>query len=128
MLQMTLNWSPITGFELDLTAEQQDIALRMAAVPVPADGRIQLREGVELDRLEILFKAQCDVAGGPGQLTEATVSLVEDDTKLRFVAQVEDDPLEVLSDEFDALVARMQRPEASAAGAALFAETKTDRS
>ncbi len=69
-----LRWYPDRGFELDLSASQDDIILMMVAVPIPVDGTTGLRaEPVSLDTLEILFKAQVDVAGSPGQLTEATV-------------------------------------------------------
>lgn len=88
----TLNWYPDRGFELDLDAASEDIKLRMVAVPVPADGTEELRAGVELDRLEILFKAQADVHGEPGQVTEARVRLVEENglSELELDVRIED--------------------------------------
>jgi len=72
-----LRWYPERGFELDLNAAVDDVTLMLVAVPLPADGTVELTGGpLELDKLEILFKAQIDVAGAPGQLTEATVTLV----------------------------------------------------
>lgn len=74
-----LRWYPERGFELDLNAVVGDTSLMLVAVPIPADGTVELRSGkLELDKLEILFKAQVDVAGAPGQLTEAFVTLVGD--------------------------------------------------
>ena len=65
-MSLTLNWTSDRGFELDLEATDGDISLRLGPVPVPADGTGTLRAGVELDRLEILFKALVDVGGAPG--------------------------------------------------------------
>ena len=84
-----LNWTSDRGFELDLEAQDEDVALRLAGVPVPADGTLELSDGVPLDRLEILFKAHVDVAGEPGQIVEAQVKLVAPGT-LSFSAKVED--------------------------------------
>ncbi|NCG20768.1 MAG: hypothetical protein GWP91_17300 [Rhodobacterales bacterium] len=90
MSECTLNWFSDRGFELDLDACDDDVSLRLAAVPVPADGMDELRAGpVELDRLEILFKAQVDVSGEPGQLIDAQVQL-QGSNKLVFTAKVED--------------------------------------
>lgn len=88
----TLNWYPDRGFELDLDAADDDISLRMVSIPVPADGTAELRAGVELDRLEILFKAQVDVQGEPGQLHDARIQLIEADgtEQLKLSARVED--------------------------------------
>lgn len=85
----TLNWTSDRGFELDLEAEEDDVALRLASVAIPADGTVELSRGVSLDRLEILFKAHVDIAGEPGQLVEAEVKLVEGNT-LSFTARIED--------------------------------------
>lgn len=69
-----LRWYPERGFELDLNAVVGEISIVLVAVPVPADGTGELRgDPLELDKLEILFKAQIDVSGAPGQLAEATV-------------------------------------------------------
>ena len=84
----TLNWHADRGFELDVDVSNDEMALKMMGVPVPADGTIELAEGVELDRLEILFKAQVDIEGVPGQVHEATVRLAGD--KLLLDAKLED--------------------------------------
>lgn len=89
MSMCILNWYSDRGFELDLDAEDEDIALRLAAVAVPADGTGELQAGVELDRLEILFKAHVDVSGEPGQIVEAKV-ILSDQSELAFIAKVED--------------------------------------
>ena len=69
-----LRWYPDRGFELDLNAVVDDITLALVAVPLPVDGTSELRGGpMGLDPLEILFKAQVDVDGVPGQLVAATV-------------------------------------------------------
>lgn len=69
-----LRWYPDRGFELDLNASVDDVTLALVAVPLPVDGTRELRAGpVVLDALEILFKAQVDVDGVPGQLVAATV-------------------------------------------------------
>jgi hypothetical protein len=77
----TLTWQSAVGFELDLTADLEDIRLRFAAVPVPADGTIELAEGVELNKLDILFKCQAVIDGAPAQLQDAKVA-VSDGTLL----------------------------------------------
>lgn len=75
-----LRWYPDRGFELDLNAAVDDVTLMLVAVPLPAGGTAELRdEKLELDKLEILFKAQVDVAGAPGQLTEAHVQIAKAD-------------------------------------------------
>ncbi|MEZ4239538.1 MAG: hypothetical protein R3F59_25955 [Myxococcota bacterium] len=51
------------------------MALRLAAVPVPADGTDELRAGVDLDRLDILFKASIEISGETAQLQDARVTL-----------------------------------------------------
>jgi len=85
----TLHWYADRGFELDVDVSTDEMTLRMMAVPVPADGTIELSEGVELDRLEILFKSQVDIEGVPGQVHEATVRLKGDDC-LVLTAKLED--------------------------------------
>lgn len=84
-----LNWSRDRGFELDLDAEDDEVALRLSSVAVPADGTDELMAGVSLDRLEILFKAHVDVGGEPGQLVEAVVRM-SDAATLVFSARIED--------------------------------------
>jgi hypothetical protein len=75
----TLHWYSDRGFELDLEAAEDDVAIRLAAVPVPADGTAELRSGVDLDRLDILFKAVVEINGEPAQLHDARVQLVEEE-------------------------------------------------
>ena len=84
----TLNWYADRGFELDVDVSTDEMALKMMGVPVPADGTAELGEGVELDRLEILFKAQVDIEGVPGQVHEARVRL--DGEHLVLDAKLED--------------------------------------
>lgn len=83
-----LHWFADRGFALDLDATSDGMGLRLANVPINADGTDELGAGVELDRLEILFKAQVDVDGEPGQLVEAQVQL--EGSQLLFTAKVED--------------------------------------
>lgn len=72
-----LRWYADRGFELDLNAVVDEVTLTLVAVPIPADGAIELRGGdLVLDPLEILFKAQVDLDGVPGQLTRATARIV----------------------------------------------------
>jgi hypothetical protein len=85
----TLHWYADRGFELDVDVSNDETTLRMMGVPVPADGTIELAQGVELDRLDILFKSQVDIEGGPGQLHEASVQLQGTD-KLVLDAKLED--------------------------------------
>jgi hypothetical protein len=77
----TLHWYSDRGFELDLEAAEDDVAIRLAAVPVPADGTAELRSGVDLDRLDILFKAVVEINGEPAQLHDARVQLVEEEAQ-----------------------------------------------
>jgi hypothetical protein len=77
----TLHWYSDRGFELDLEAAEDDVAIRLAAVPVPADGTAELRSGVDLDRLDILFKAVVEINGEPAQLHDARVQLVEEEAR-----------------------------------------------
>lgn len=74
----TLNWFPDRGFELDVEAADEDVAIRLQAVPVPADGTAELRKGVDLDRLDILFKASVEIQGEPAQLQDARIQLVSE--------------------------------------------------
>ncbi|MCB9690479.1 MAG: hypothetical protein H6736_01570 [Alphaproteobacteria bacterium] len=84
----TLSWSSDVGFELDLTADLEDIRLRFAAVPVPADGTAELAEGVELNKLDVLFKCQAVIDGAPAQLQDAKITVASG--KLRLDAHLED--------------------------------------
>jgi hypothetical protein len=85
---VSLTWFADRGFELDLTADLEDIQLRFAALPVPADGTVELAEGVELNKLDILFKCQAAIDGAPAQLQEARVAVR--DGKLVLDAKLED--------------------------------------
>lgn len=88
-----LRWYPDRGFELDLNATLDDVTLALVSVPLPVDGTVELRDGpITLDPLEILFKAQVDLDGVPGQLTAATVELraTEHGESIELCAQVED--------------------------------------
>ncbi len=66
MASCTLAWFSDRGFELDVEIADDDVAIRLAAVPVPADGTDELRLGVELDKLDILFKASVEIEGESG--------------------------------------------------------------
>ena len=88
MQSCTLNWNPERGFELDLDVEADDVTLRMIGVPVPADGTLELSQGVELHRLDVLFKSHVEVDGEPGQVHECTVRL--EGQALAIEARVED--------------------------------------
>ncbi|MEQ1567223.1 MAG: hypothetical protein ABMA64_16400, partial [Myxococcota bacterium] len=83
----TLHWYQDRGFVLDVEAAEEDVALRLDAVPVPADGTLELRAGVKLDRLDILFKASIEIQGEPAQLHEARIQLVTDGG--RFVLEID---------------------------------------
>lgn len=74
----TLHWYSDRGFELDLEVAEDDVAIRLAGVPVPADGTAELRSGVDLDKLDILFKAVVEINGEPAQLHDARVQLVDE--------------------------------------------------
>ena len=77
MPSCTLNWYPDRGFELDLDVGDDDVTLRMVAIPVPAEGTAELIDvGVELNKLEVLFKGQAEIEGEPGQIQEARVRLI----------------------------------------------------
>ena len=78
-----LRWNADKGFELDLEGTAPPIGLRLFGIAIPADGTDALAEGVELDKLDILFKAEVDVGGEPGQLLEATVSMDQGTLTLR---------------------------------------------
>jgi hypothetical protein len=91
--EVSLRWDPQEGFEFDLLAVRAHSAVRVAAVPIPADGTIELRTApLDLDRLEILFKAQVTIHGEPGQLMEAAVQVVPNGSGevFRFAAKLED--------------------------------------
>src|SRR5687767_15962279 len=79
MATSTLNWYPDRGFELDVEAADDEVAVRLVGVPVPADGTAELRSGVDLDRLDILFKASVEIQGEPAQLQDARIRLVKED-------------------------------------------------
>lgn len=89
MATSTLNWYPDRGFELDVEAADDDVAVRLVGVPVPADGLAELRAGVDLDRLDILFKASVTIQSETAQLQDARIRLV-DDKLLEFDAHIED--------------------------------------
>lgn len=84
----TLTWQSDVGFELDLTADLEDIRLRFAAVPIPADGTVELAAGVELNKLDILFKCQAVIDGAPAQLQDAKIAVAEG--RLKLDAHLED--------------------------------------
>ncbi len=77
MSSCVLTWSSDRGFELDLDVGDDEVTLRMAKVPVPADGTAELSGGVALHHLEILFKGQAELDGEPGQIQSARVALRE---------------------------------------------------
>ncbi len=77
MASCTLTWFADRGFELTLEVTTDEVVLRLDAVPVPADGTAELGGGVELHRLDVLFKASVMIEGEPGQIREAQVRLVE---------------------------------------------------
>ena len=64
-------------------------------------------------------------AGGITRHHEPRAVLLSIDDYRALVAKVED-PLDRLRDDFDALVARMQTPEAKAAGAELFSPSENE--
>jgi len=79
MASGSLAWFPDRGFELDVEFADDEVAIRLQAVPIPADGLIELRAGVELDKLDILFKASVEIEGESGQVQDASVQLVDVD-------------------------------------------------
>jgi hypothetical protein len=74
----TLDWHADRGFELELDLSDGELSIRFATVPVNADGTAELERGVELDRLDILFKANVELQGEPAQLIDARVVLVRE--------------------------------------------------
>lgn len=86
--EVTLRWFADRGFDLDLVADLEDIQLRFAALPVPADGTDELAKGVELNKIDILFKCQAAIDGAPAQLQDATIRV--DNGKLYLEAGLED--------------------------------------
>ncbi len=71
-----LLWYPDRGFELDLDVGDDEVTLRMVAIPVPAEGTDELEaDGVELHKLEVLFKGQAEIEGEPGQIQSARVRI-----------------------------------------------------
>lgn len=73
----TLSWFADRGFELTTELANDEISLRFESVPVPADGLGELREGVELNNLDVLFKAVVEIEGQLGQVHEASVKLLD---------------------------------------------------
>jgi hypothetical protein len=70
-----LTWSADVGYQLAFTGVSDTLTVAIEGIPVPADGSIELCAGpLELDKLDLLFKAQVDVGGLAGQLHEARVS------------------------------------------------------
>jgi hypothetical protein len=91
--EATLRWDPEKGFDFDLMAIRSHCAVRISGVPIPADGTGELKGSLlDLDRLEILFKAQVTIHGEPGQLMEAAVQVVGSDpgVRLSLAAKLED--------------------------------------
>ncbi len=88
----TLHWDARQGFLLDLHAHEGEsgILITMGGVPVPADGTVELQGGVELDKLEILFKADVDFSGAPGQLHSARIQAQRSGEVLDLAVTVED--------------------------------------
>lgn len=87
-----LRWTADRGFEVDVEVSDDEVALRLLAVPVPADGTLELEQGVDLDRLEILFKAVVEIQGESAQLQDARLRLIRDPdgTFLEIDARCED--------------------------------------
>ncbi|MCB9686973.1 MAG: hypothetical protein H6735_18180 [Alphaproteobacteria bacterium] len=73
-----LRWTSDRGFEVDVEVSDDEVALRLLAVPVPADGTLELEQGVDLDRLDILFKAFVEIQGESAQLQDARLKLLRD--------------------------------------------------
>ena len=70
-----LTWDSERGFRLNIAVKSQDVRLSLTGIPVPADGTIELfAQPIELDKLDLLFKAEVEVEGMPGQLHEAQVT------------------------------------------------------
>lgn len=90
MASCTLTWFADRGFELTLEVTTDEVALRLDAVPVPADGTAELGGGVELHRLDVLFKASVMIEGEPGQIREAQVKLIASSGQLQLDARCED--------------------------------------
>lgn len=77
MSQAKLTWNPVTGFELDLDHEQDQLKLVMVGMPVPADGTASLAEGVKLFALDALFRTEVDIHEAPGQLSDVHVRVAD---------------------------------------------------
>jgi hypothetical protein len=88
----TLDWHTDRGFELELELTDGELSIRFANVPVNADGTAELERGVDLDRLDILFKANVELQGDPAQLLDARIVLVRQgpSTLLQLDARCED--------------------------------------
>lgn len=74
----TLDWHADRGFELELDLTDGELSIRLATVPVNADGTAELERGVDLDRLDILFKASVELQGETAQLLDARIVLLRD--------------------------------------------------
>lgn len=87
-----LSWSPDRGFVLSVDTNRAPVVLRFKAMPLPADGTVELCSGVELDRIALMFKAEVEVAGEPGMLLGCTVKLVDPDktSALALSGEIED--------------------------------------
>ena len=69
-----IRWTSDRGFEVDVEVSDDDVALRLLSVPVPADGTLELEQGVDLDRLDILFKAVVKTYEDPAVRADAEAS------------------------------------------------------
>ncbi|MEN0068451.1 MAG: hypothetical protein AAGA48_40395 [Myxococcota bacterium] len=87
-----LSWFPDRGFVLETETAKPPISLKFMEMPLPADGTAELREGVALDRLDLMFKAQVELQGEPGLLLGCTVTLVDQDagTAVTLSGEIED--------------------------------------
>ncbi len=92
MNNVELSWFPDRGFVLMAEATHETVALTFTEMPLPADGTKELREGVTLDPLDLMFKAVIDQSGEPGLLLGCTVKLVDEAgaQALELAAEVED--------------------------------------
>jgi hypothetical protein len=83
-----LKWTSDFGFRLDFTGVSEEMTVAISGIPVPADGTIELQSGpLELDKLDLLFKAQVDVGGLPGQVHEAQIVFTEKRAELSCVVE-----------------------------------------
>lgn len=64
------------------------MTVAITAIPISADGSIELLGGpIELDKLDLLFKAQVDVGGIPGQVHEGQITFTETTATLDCVVE-----------------------------------------